>query len=93
MDFRILAQSCVILCLNDVGKVMHDCASNIAIFHVVHSVPQILTKAKCKTLGASVMYIVYSYTYMYIHGNMHTRIKLMCECMGKNTEIWQRPKL
>ena len=43
---------------------------------------------KCKTLGASVMYInihVYTWQYAYIRGQMR-------ECTGKYKEIWQRQK-
>ena len=46
---------------------------------------------KCKTLGASVMYIHCIGLQHIIHGNMHTRTNR--ECTGKYTEIWQRQKL
>ena len=49
---------------------------------------------KCKTLGASVMYIhVHVGVKIYVHGNLTCIRGQMRECMVKYMEIWQRQKL
>ena len=61
----------------------------------------IMKALKCKTLGASVMYIhctlanihVYTCIIIFIIHSIIMHTRQLRECTGKYTEIWQRQKL